>query len=378
MKNLTWGAWMGRVVVGSLICSAVVPMMHWGFNSHLTIRELAINYLFSLAYAACIGAILFATTGYVWTRTCQWPLLIKWITRASLIVSATAIGSALAGLVPLAIYGKTYEYWASFVGSFKIGLIISVSAVAFVSMYEQHKSRMRVTAMELKTKELERERALKLATEARLSSLESRIHPHFLFNTINSVSSLIHEDPRRAERLLTQMAGLLRFSLDSTQTGLVPLERELRIVEDYLDIEKARFEDRLRFKVTVASELGSIEVLPLSIQTLVENSVKYAVSSRRGGARIDVDAGVSEGQVWLDVRDDGPGFRDLRLPAGHGLSNLQERLFVLFGNQGKLEIESNENSTCVRISLPYAIPAGRNSLPPRQNVGDRESLELPL
>jgi len=377
VKNLTLGAWIGRVVVGSLICSAIVPLMLWGFNSHVTAGELAINYLFSLAYAACIGGILSATTGYVWTQTCRWPLLSKWATRASLIVSATAIGSALAGLVPLAIYGRTYGYWPSFVGSFKIGLIISVSAVAFVSMYERHKSEMRVTAMELKNKELERERALKLATEARLSSLESRIHPHFLFNTINSVSSLIHEDPRRAERLLTQMAGLLRFSLDSTQTGLVPLERELRIVEDYLEIEKARFEDRLQFKVTVADELGTVAVPPLSIQTLVENSVKYAVSSRRSGATIEVDARVSDSRVLLTVRDNGPGFRDLRLPAAHGLSNLQERLVTLFGDEGRLEIESNETSTYVRINIPYTQPAARNGFMPQQNVADRESLQIP-
>ena len=353
-------------------------MMLWGFNSHVTLHELAINYLFSLVYAACIGGILTSTTGYVWIRTCQWSWLSKWAARTLLIVTATAIGSLLAGFVPLAIYGKTYGYWASFVGSFKIALIILIFAVAFVSMYERHKSQMRVTAMELKNKELERERALKLATEARLSSLESRIHPHFLFNTINSVSSLIHEDPRRAERLLTQMAGLLRFSLDSTQTGLVPLERELKIVEDYLEIEKARFEHRLEFKVTVAEGLGTVSVPPLSLQTLVENSVKYAVSSQRSGELIDVNATVSDGRVWLDVRDNGPGFRDLRLPAAHGLNNLQERLFALFGDEGKLKIESNEFATRVRINIPYTHAARPNGFVDRQNTEELESLQLPL
>ncbi len=372
MKNINLRTWLTRLAAGSLICAAVAPVMLWGFNSQVSARDLAKNYLFSLVYAACIGGILSATTRLVWTRTCHWPLLAKWGARALLINVATAVGSLLAGLVPLAIYGANYGFWASLVGSFKIGLIISTFAVAFVTMYEQHRSQMRMTAMELKNKELERERALKLATEARLSSLESRIHPHFLFNTINSVSSLIHEDPRRAERLLTQMAGLLRFSLDSTQTGLVPLEREMRIVEDYLEIEKARFEDRLRFTVTVADELGTVAVPPLSIQTLVENSVKYAVSSRRSGAKIAVDASVYDGRVWLDVQDDGPGFRDLRLPAAHGLSNLQERLFALFGEDGKLEIDSTESSTRVRINIPYAAPPQRHGLGAAQ---DAEALE---
>src|SRR5205823_3935058 len=124
----------------------------------------------------------------------------------------------------------------------------------------------------------ERERALKLATEARLSSLESRIHPHFLFNTLNSISSLIQEDPVRAERLIERMAALLRFSLDSTNAGLVPLYQEMKIVRDYLEIERARFGDRLGFEVNIPAEFDRFEVPPLAIQTLVENSVKYAVS----------------------------------------------------------------------------------------------------
>ncbi len=84
----------------------------------------------------------------------------------------------------------------------------------------------------------------------RLASLQSRVHPHFLFNTINSISSLVHEDPERAEDMLTRMAALLRFSLDSAQPGLVPVERELNIVRDYLEIERARFGERLRYEIS--------------------------------------------------------------------------------------------------------------------------------
>src|SRR5260370_15757962 len=131
------------------------------------------------------------------------------------------------------------------------------------------RSRLEETTLQLRTKELERERALKRATEAQLASLESRIHPHFLFNTLNSISSLIPEDPARAEKLLEQMAALLRFSLDASQSGLVPLSRELKIVTDYLEIERARCGDRLRYHFDVAANAGDAKVPPFACPTLV-------------------------------------------------------------------------------------------------------------
>src|SRR5437764_15089871 len=101
----------------------------------------------------------------------------------------------------------------------------------------------------MRTRQLEEASARKLATEARLSSLESRIHPHFLFNTLNSISSLIREDPVRAERTVERLAALLRYSLDVNARGLAPLRHELKIVRDYLEIEHTRFGERLRYSV---------------------------------------------------------------------------------------------------------------------------------
>jgi sensor histidine kinase YesM len=261
----------------------------------------------------------------------------------------------------LAIYREHYGYWASFVSSFKIGMVLSVFCFAFLTMYERYKAQMRVSEMQLQAKELERERALKLATEARLSSLESRIHPHFLFNTINSVSSLIHDDPKRAEKMLSQMAELLRFSLDSAHRGLVPLAREMQIVEDYLEIEKARFGDRLRYEIQVPESFSHAGVPPLSVQTLVENSVKYAVSVRRKGGSIQINLVEDGGRLVLGVRDDGPGFPNHELPAGHGLSNLRERLNALFGTDGGLRIISSEAGATVTVEVPIAGESSKSS-----------------
>jgi LytS/YehU family sensor histidine kinase len=208
----------------------------------------------------------------------------------------------------------------------------------------------RVTA-ELKAKELAEGRLRQVATEARLSSLESRIHPHFLFNTLNSISALIRENPTEAERMVERLAALLRFSLDSSGARLVPLSRELAIVRSYLEIEKVRFGNRLSYRIETDPLLDALEVPPLSVQTLVENSVKFAVSPRREGAEIVVRATLRNGKHAIDVIDNGPGFSLADVTAGHGLDLLQSRLEAQFGSRSALEFARDPDLTRVTVLL---------------------------
>jgi two-component system, LytTR family, sensor histidine kinase AlgZ len=216
---------------------------------------------------------------------------------------------------------------------------------------EDTRQRLKTTTLELKTRELERERADKLATEARLSSLESRVHPHFLFNALNSISSLIREDPARAERLIERMASLLRYTLDAHRMGVVSLRQELKIVSDYVEIEQARFGSRLRFLVDCPPELTEYELPAMSVQTLVENSVKFAVSLRREGASVTVGAARTGDVLRVTVSDDGPGFTPADILTGHGLDLLQSRLEMLFGSSAGLEFEGNK----VFIRVPVRV-----------------------
>ena len=200
--------------------------------------------------------------------------------------------------------------------------------------------------------QLAEERHRKLASEARMSSLESRIHPHFLFNTLNSISALIREDPAQAERTVERLATLLRYSLDSNTRRLVPLRQELRVVEDYLEIEKTRFGARLRYGIDSPEGMGDLEVPSLALQTLVENSIKHAVASNRQGGEIRVSARLDGEYLRLEVTDDGPGF-DLRdIQPGHGLENLQERLALLFEGAGRLDLERAGGHMRVSVAVP--------------------------
>jgi LytS/YehU family sensor histidine kinase len=163
---------------------------------------------------------------------------------------------------------------------------------------------------------------------------------------------LIREDPGRAERTVERLAGLLRYSLDSTARRLVPLRQEMRVVRDYLEIEKTRFGDRLRYMLDVPDEIGELEVPPMTLQTLVENSIKHAVSANRFGGEIRVAARLGAENLRLEVSDDGAGFDKAALKPGHGLDSLQDRLAVLFDGAGRLEMTRREGRMVVSVSVP--------------------------
>jgi len=191
-------------------------------------------------------------------------------------------------------------------------------------------------------------------TRARLSSLESRIRPHFLFNTLNSIMALIPEDPDAAEHMTERLATLLRYSLDATLQNTVRLEEELKVATDYLEIEKTRSGPRLQYSIDVPLELMSTPVPPFSLQTLVENSVKY------GGGEIRIRAHNGNGRVLLQVWDSGKGFPlDKQLPEGHGLQNLKDRLDVLWGAKAAVEFPQSQSGTTVEVSFPAAKPVAQ-------------------
>ena len=359
---IRWKHVLGIVLINTAV--AFVPaVMLVTMVQGATWRQFVIEFGFSFVYAQCIGSLAFATIPRVWVASCDVHSIARWSMRVAASIGASIVGCMIAGLIFVMLgWSPLGAYWDQFTGSLKIATFLTIVAGSVISMFETMRSRLEQTTLQLRTKELERERALKLATEAQLASLESRIHPHFLFNTLNSISSLIPEDPERAERLLEQMAALLRFSLDASHAGLVPLSRELKIVIDYLEIERARFGDRLRYQLDIAPDATDAKVPPLAVQTLVENSVKYAVAPCRTGGDIRI-AGVREnGLLRVEISDDGPSFDLESATTGHGLDNLKGRLATLFGARATLTVERRENRNSVRLAVPQT-GNGHESIP---------------
>jgi two-component system, LytTR family, sensor histidine kinase AlgZ len=253
------------------------------------------------------------------------------------------------------------DLWRFYLSTLSISLAITIPVASVITVFSMMMQRLDSATIELRNRQLADERAGKLLTDARLAALESRVHPHFLFNTLNSISALIREDPVAAERTVERLACLLRYSLDSQQMRTVPLRQELRVVGDYLEIERTRFGERLRYTLDVSAGLGDADVLPFAVQTLVENSVKYAVAPSRNGGEIWVAVRAAGEALELEVSDDGPGFDLQAIPAGHSLDNLRDRLAVLFEDAGRLLIARREERTVVTVCLPLLTAA----TPPR-------------
>jgi sensor histidine kinase YesM len=310
----------------------------------------------SLVHAAVMGTLVGSILPGVGHRMLGMGAARGWSAIVLVVALLAVVGTVIAcGVLEVAVAHGTEETLLGCVRSaFQVNLILSLALGVGMTVYEAQRSRVDALTLQLRTRELEHERARKAALEARLSSLESRLHPHFLFNTLNAIAELIHENPDRAERTVERLATLLRASLDATERGLVPLSRELELVNDYLEIEQARLGDRLTYAVDVAPALAGCQVPPLAVQTLVENSIKHAIAPRPEGGCLRIEATAGDGRLVVGVWDDGPGFSGETRRPGHGLDNLQSRLTARFGGDGALSVAREGGGTRVSIVVPQS------------------------
>lgn len=195
----------------------------------------------------------------------------------------------------------------------------------------------------------------KAALQAQLSALQARTDPHFLFNSINTVASLIPENPELAERTLERLADLFRYALESGRVRTVKLERELAMVSDYLELQSTRFGDRLETRLSVASGLGDIDVPPLLLQPLVENAILHG-TSRRSGGRVDISVRREHDTLVIDVSDDGPGpGQSSHAGSGTAVSGVAERLRLLFSERASVSLSAPPGGGCLaQLTLPIA------------------------
>ena len=312
------------------------------------------KFLSSFIYATLIGfptALILNWAGFRYTE--RFPRSIFIIFSGVLLFTAIAgtfVGAAvirIVGIIPPGFYEREVR------SALPISLVITLVVGLSVTSYETLRHRLQDATLKLRTQQMEQERANKLLAEARLSSLESRIHPHFLFNTLNSISSLIPTDPKRAEDTVGKLASLLRFSINANQSSLVPLEQELKIVRDYLEIESTRFGPRLRYEISFSEALAAVKVPPLALQTIVENSIKHVAAQRTAPVSLAITASQINNICELTVTDDGPGFSLADIAPDHGLANLIGRMELLYGDEAELAVNrTDSNTTAVTIRIP--------------------------
>ena len=205
----------------------------------------------------------------------------------------------------------------------------------------------------------------KQLAQAELHLLRSQLQPHFLFNTLHTISAMMHEDVNAADRMINRLSDLLRLTLESIGEHEVPLRQEIEFLKAYVEIERIRFQERLTLVVDVSPEALDAMVPSMILQPLAENSIRHGFASHNISGRIKVEAGRRDDRLILRVLDNGPGFPMATLSdssEGLGLLNTQRRLEQLYLGVYRFELQNSPNGGAfLMMEIPFRIPSMRSS-----------------
>ncbi len=238
-------------------------------------------------------------------------------------------------------------------------LLVSLADV-FCSLREN------VRLQERKQEQEKREKDLLLhASRSELKALRAQINPHFLFNALNAIAGLIHKNPSKAEETVEELAEVFRYTLKRSEKDTGRLAEELDFVRSYLEVEQARFGDRLQVHLQVDPDANDAEVPTMMVQTLVENAIKHGVTAVRGQGVVEIRARRNADCLLIQVMDNGPGFQPQESgssprqdSSGYGLKNLRQRLLLHYGGSARIDIrrEEPQQMTVVSIEVPVSAP----------------------
>jgi two-component system, LytTR family, sensor kinase len=224
--------------------------------------------------------------------------------------------------------------------------VVSLAGIVAIAQALEYGRRLR--EREVRASQLEAR-----LSQAQLDVLRSELQPHFFFNALHSISTLMHRNVEAADEMLTHLADLLRLSIERRSVQEVPLREELEVLEHYLKIMRVRFGDRLALSVAAEPAVLEERVPLFLLQPLVENAIEHGIAQRAGAGRVAIEARAENGELRLRVSDDGAGLRSASLREGIGLSNTRLRLQQLYGSAAQLSIRgAPEGGTVVDLRLP--------------------------
>jgi two-component sensor histidine kinase len=356
--NLFWtlhlGGWAAWGIIGKYLYTTTM------------LDDIAPDYAAYVAVITVIGMIISLPLRYLYRFL--WNRAI-WIQAMGLLG-----GSALGGFLWIKIRGYIYMGWIENAKDMeawyeKLGDAAEIySKVSFVESYSGSITTILVwSALYFAIKSYRvfqdvREDALRsaaMAHEAQLKMLRYQLNPHFLFNTLNAISTLILEqNTELANRMVTKLSSFLRYSLDNDPMQKITLQQELQALQLYLDIEKVRFEERLSLQVEIEETAKDALIPSLLLQPLIENAIKYGIARAEGGGHLKISARVFAGDLLMEVSDDGPGCElvNNNIPdaKGVGLRNTRERLATLYGSEHSIKLsETDPHGLTICIRIPF-------------------------
>jgi two-component system, LytTR family, sensor kinase len=311
-------------------------------------------------------------------RTALSAGIVEWTEAATLQADTGAVG-VRGGSIDMILRTADPPYFEIHIAELPVGRRFLSDDLALIESVALLAAR-RIDALrwthERCERDLREEEILRLATEAELRALQAQLNPHFLFNALNTLGYLMRAAPERALATLLDLTHLLRAVLKRATGDFVTLGQEMELIESYLAIEKARFEDRLRVSIEVPDRLRRCPVPPLIVQPLVENAIKHGIAPRVDGGDLRIVArtdGSTDLSLVIQVMDSGPGADEAELAAGRrsglGLANISKRLAAYYGDRGTLELTCRPSGGMqATLRLPaerlQRPPNGRDTTPP--------------
>jgi LytS/YehU family sensor histidine kinase len=256
------------------------------------------------------------------------------------------IGTEISHLIISWLFGKHFCFKDS-IADYKFNAFVVVVVGSLLLLYKAQKIN---TQSLLKAKELDLAKVSQLKTQAELQTLQSKINPHFLYNALNSIASLIHEDPDKAEDMTLKLSKLFRYSINSMQESFTTVKEEIEILNTYLDIEKIRFGKRIDFKLDIAPGLDDMLLPRFLVQPLVENALKHGLKDATQDGLLTVSITGDEKTLVVTVADNGIPFPD-ELNIGYGLQSTYDKLELLYGEGYEIKI-SNVPEKSIKIIIP--------------------------
>jgi two-component system, LytTR family, sensor kinase len=339
-------------------------MLFWGLHTLGWSAYFITQYLGALLYekpGSYIKVVVVASAGgFLLSAPLRYLYRWLWHQRPVIIIPTALLASWTTALAWRVVINSSYWYfvrdshlenepwYAIFTGALSSTyLLLCWSGLYFGIKYYETLQQQRETML----------KAAALAQEAQVKMLRYQLNPHFLFNTLNAISTLILDSQGKvANQAIGRRSDFLRYTLDQDPMKKVTLRQEIDALNLYLGIEQLRFGDRLRLEFDIDDGVTKALVPSLVLQPLVENSLKYAVAPREEGGRLRIEAREREGKLLLVVQDDGPGLPvGVELGAGRGVGfrNTRERLAVLYGDQQKLAVRFSRPGLRLEITMPF-------------------------
>ncbi len=310
------------------------------------------NYIFTLSYSFFITAIANILI-HILNNRFDVKFKILYYLLLILILSVSALIGTLLGSFVLSLFYTNFFFSRVTLYIIVFNLIMaflfgSLSVIIFKLYQKYETSRLALQKKEIEALKLEKEK-----TQAELRALQSQTNPHFLFNVLNSIASLILINPERAREMVEVLSEYYQIKLRVSNSLFVKVASEIKLVSNYLFLEKIRFGDRLKYSIDVDSRLDDFRIPSFIIQPLVENAIKHGISRRveGGNVRVQVDFEDKE-TVRIIVADDGRGFSFSGVNKGYGLSNILNKISLIYGEKAEFKVHNNKESV-VEMKIPY-------------------------